>query len=235
MTSIVAVQEFQGEARADSRHLAARMENKHKSLMSLIDDYAEDFSRLGHLRFEMETVKNSVGAANKSRHALLNEDQCYFLLTLVRNSDATVPMKRELVQAFGEYRRRVALAPAPILPTDPLELLELSLRGMKQTREEVRVLQATTAALEVRLDNTPIAMHPEMEATIYALCQELARVIPGGYSAAYRAFKSKFGEAGLPLAKYTSLPARRFPEGCGYLRGLIAQHSQDGRLIEARA
>lgn len=234
MGDIVAVQEFQGEARADSRRLAARMENKHKNVMSLLDDYVDDFTALGILALETEVIK---GRGQPAKYALLNEDQCYFLLTLVRNSEATVPMKRELVQAFGEYRRRAALAPAPapVLPTDPIELLELSLQGIRQTRQDVHQLQAATARLEERLDDTPILMFPEMEATIYALCQELARVMPGGYSAAYRAFKSHFGEAGLPLAKYTSLPARRYGEGCGYLRGLIAQHSRGKRLIEAGA
>lgn len=230
MSEIVAVQEFQGEARADSRQLAERMGNKHRNVLSLIDDYLEDFEALGHLPFQTATVRNSVGAANQAHYRLLNEDQCYFLLTLVRNSETTVPMKRELVRAFAEYRRRDAQAAPLALPTDPIELLELSLQGIRQTRADVAEVSRRTHALEERLDRTPILMFPEQEATIHALCQELGKVMPGGYQAAYRAFKGHFGEAGVPLAKYTSLPTCRFEEACGYLRGLIAQHSK-GRLL----
>lgn len=118
----------------------------------------------------------------------------------------------------------------PVLPTDPIELLELSLQGIRQTRQEVQSLRVTTAAIEARLDNTPISMFPEQEAVIYSLCQELGSVIPGGWRAAYRAFKAEFGHAGVPMAKYTSLPTSRFEEACGWLRGLIAEHSR-GRLL----
>lgn len=106
----------------------------------------------------------------------------------------------------------------PVLPTDPIELLELSLRGIQQTRQDVRVLTA-------RLDNTPISMHPEQEARIYNLCQELGRVMPGGYRAAYRVFKAHFGQPGTPLAKYTSLPTCRFDEAVHFLTHQTASYT----------
>jgi len=225
----VAVQNHGGEARADSRQLAARMGNKHHGILSLIEDYEEDFRTFGALSVELEVRagQQKSGGGLPSRYVMLNEEQCYFLLTLVRNSDTTVPMKRELVLAFSRYRQQLA---APVLPTDPIELLELSLQGIRQTRQEVQALRVTTAAIEARLDNTPISMFPEQEAVIYSLCQELGGVMPGGWRAAYRAFKSQFGHAGVPIAKYTSLPTSRFEEACGWLRGLIAEHSR-GRLL----
>lgn len=36
---------------------------------------------------------------------MLNEDQCYFLLSLSRNTDKVVKLKVSLVLAFGEARR----------------------------------------------------------------------------------------------------------------------------------
>lgn len=115
MTEIVAVQDHAGEARADTRQLAARMQNKHRNVLGLIDDYADEFEAFGPLAFETEVRagQQKSGGGMPSRYAMLNEEQCYFLLTLVRNSEATVPMKRELVRAFSEYRR-AALAPAPV-------------------------------------------------------------------------------------------------------------------------
>lgn len=114
MSEIVAVQDHGGEARADTRQLAIRMQNKHRNVLGLIDDYAEEFKAFGPLAFETEVRagQQKSGGGMPSRFAMLNEEQCYFLLTLVRNSDATVPMKRELVRAFSEFRR-AAFAPAP--------------------------------------------------------------------------------------------------------------------------
>lgn len=213
------------EARADSRDLAVRLDNRHKNVLSLIADYSEDFHALGSLALETEVIQ---GRGQPAKFVMLNEDQCYLLLTLVRNSEATVPMKRELVQAFSAFRRQAA----PLaLPSDPIELLELSLAGIRQNRAELAQVGQRTTALEDRLDRTPILMFPEQEAVIYTLCQELGRVMPGGYRAAYRAFKAHFGAAGVPLAKYTSLPTCRYDEARGYLRGLIAQHTGGERLL----
>ncbi len=235
MSQIVPVQSVQGEARADSRDLAERLGNKHKNVLSLIDDYADEFAPFGAVAFETEVrpaQQKSGGGGIPARYALLNEDQCYFLLTLVRNNDTTVTMKRELVQAFGAFRRQVA-APAA-LPTDPIELLSLSLQGLQLHKAQIAELQVATAQLHTRLNDTPIAHHPTEEAMIHALCQELGKIMPGSFPAAYRAFKAHFGVAGVPLAKYSSLPVHRYEEACGYLRGLIAQHSR-GRLLDREA
>lgn len=124
----------------------------------------------------------------------------------------------------AEVRAALPAPIAPALPTDPIELLELSLRGIQQTRQDVRVLTA-------RLDNTPISMHPEQEARIYSLCQELGRVMPGGYRAAYRVFKAQFGQPGAPLAKYTSLPIGRFDEAVHFLTHQTASY-RTGDLFE---
>ncbi|MVN88336.1 hypothetical protein GO986_16445 [Deinococcus sp. HMF7620] len=144
-------------------------------------------------------------------------------------------IRRYFIDAERALREGTPTPTLPVLtlPTDPIELLELSLQGIRQNQQAVRALQDATAALETRLDNTPILMFPEQEGTIKALCQELGKVMPGSYPAAYRAFKAHFGQAGVPMAKYSSLPTRRFDEACGYLRGLIAEHSR-GRLLGGR-
>lgn len=102
---IVAAPDNQGEMRLDSRALADRMGNAHASVMKLLGQHTGTFRQFGQFGFEIETVKNSAGAANQTKYALLNEDQCYFLLTLVRNSDTTVPMKAAVVAAFAKARQ----------------------------------------------------------------------------------------------------------------------------------
>lgn len=194
------------EARADSRDIAQALGNQHENVMSLLSDYREDFEALGILRFE---TGKSQGRGRPVQFALLGEDHCYFLLTLVRNSEQVVPLKRGLVQAFRAARERLDSAP-PALPSDPLELLALSLAGLQQHRAQL-------AAIEVRLDTAPIRANSQMRARIYAACQAFARVHPRGYSGAYRAFKEAFGFAGAPLAAYDDLPHNRFDEAVTWL------------------
>lgn len=110
--------------------------------------------------------------------------------------------------------------PAPPPPPEPLSQARQSLLAAQAIVD----LEDRTLAIERRLDNTPIAQFPDQEAVIHELCQELGQVMPGGWRAAYNAFKNRFGFSGVPLAKYSSLPAHRYEEACTYLRGLIAEH-----------
>ncbi|MDV6376456.1 Rha family transcriptional regulator [Deinococcus arenicola] len=99
---IVAVPNTQGEIRLDSRALAERMGNEHASVMKLIQENRTHFEGFGILGFEIEEIK---GRGQPAKFAQLNEDQCYFLLTLVRNSETTVPMKAAVVAAFAKARQ----------------------------------------------------------------------------------------------------------------------------------
>lgn len=100
---IVAAPDTKGELRMDSRALAERMDNAHKSVMELISRNASHFEAFGGVPFETET-RETRGGKQQVKFALLNEDQCYFLLTLVRNNDKTVPMKAAVVAAFARAR-----------------------------------------------------------------------------------------------------------------------------------
>ena len=94
-----------GEYRVDSRVMAKRLRNQHKNVMELIDRYASRFKRFGLLPFQTEAVKKAgARGAKHHRFTLLNEDQCYFLLTLARNSDHVVDLKANLVQSFKKAR-----------------------------------------------------------------------------------------------------------------------------------
>ena len=198
------------EARADSRQIAEVLGNAHKNVISLLDDYNVEFSSLGVLAFETEKPPTASLGGRPQKYALLNEDQCYFLLTLVRNSDQVVKLKVALVQAFRRAREQTPPVTAPALPTDPVELLALSLQGLQQHRAQIH-------ALTERLDTAPIRVNSEARARVYAGCQQFAHVHPRRYSGAYRAFKEAFGFAGAPLAAYDDLPQNRLEEALGWL------------------
>ena len=65
---------------------------------------------LGPLPFQTERGKDlpQGGFAKPTRYALLNEDQCYFLLTLMRNNPLVVSKKLLLVKAFRDARAAIA-------------------------------------------------------------------------------------------------------------------------------
>lgn len=105
-----------GEARVDSRVLARQLGTKHQNTFELIKRYAVKLKRFGHLLFQTENGARPQGGGKAERFALLNEDQCYFLLTLTRNSERVVDLKSDLIMAFREARDRTSVTDAQYLP-----------------------------------------------------------------------------------------------------------------------
>lgn len=100
----VSLIDVENEPRVDSRMLAEKLKNQHKSVMELLDRHANQFARFGVLTFETEKPSTPSGG-RPERFALLNEDQSYFLLSLSRNTDHVVELKANLVAAFSEARK----------------------------------------------------------------------------------------------------------------------------------
>ena len=92
---------------ADSRDLAVVMEVEHRHLFRLIRDHSDSFEEFGVLRFENAKPSSPLGG-RPEQFAILNENQCYLLLTFVRNSKATVPLKTKLIAAFSRAREELA-------------------------------------------------------------------------------------------------------------------------------
>lgn len=96
---------LQSEFRVDSRLLAPELNHRHRTILESLDKYSSQFESLGQLPFETECGYNN----SQVRFALLNEDQCYFLLTLMRNNNHIVSAKLKLVKAFRDARAQLAL------------------------------------------------------------------------------------------------------------------------------
>ena len=78
--------------------------HRHRTILESLDEYKSQFDALGQLTFESEAgYQNAI-----VRYALLNEDQCYFLLTLMRNNNHIVKAKLNLVKAFRDARKQLA-------------------------------------------------------------------------------------------------------------------------------
>ncbi|MBZ9781600.1 Rha family transcriptional regulator [Pseudomonas sp. REP124] len=100
----IALTQSNGETRADSRTLADQLGVKPKNTLSLIERYLCKFERLGVVPFQTEKPRAGTAGGRPERFALLNEDQCYFLLSLSRNTDRVVELKSSLIMAFREAR-----------------------------------------------------------------------------------------------------------------------------------
>jgi phage regulator Rha-like protein len=93
------------EFRIDSRLLAPELNHRHRTILESLDKYKTQFESLGAFPFQTEL---SLNGGVPIRYFLLNEDQCYFLLTLLRNNDFVVSKKVKLVKAFRDARKQLA-------------------------------------------------------------------------------------------------------------------------------
>ena len=104
MSRIIHLANIDQEPRADSTQIAERLGINHRATIQLVRRYLPKFMELGRVPFEMRPFATRGGQQTREV-AMLNEDQCYFLLSLSRNTDQVVKLKVSLVQAFGEARR----------------------------------------------------------------------------------------------------------------------------------
>ncbi|MEH6469722.1 MAG: Rha family transcriptional regulator [Halopseudomonas sp.] len=96
------------ESLVDSRIIAVHLGNHSRHTMKLIRSYELQLNTLGVVRFQIaKPIKGSKGGRPET-YALLNENQCYFLLTLCANSEPAVALKLKLVTAFKEMRESLA-------------------------------------------------------------------------------------------------------------------------------
>ena len=91
------------EPRIDSRLLAQSFGREHRAQIALIDKHLHRFKSFGKVLFQKAPSGGSA-TGQRERYALLNESQCYLLLTFTRNTDLIADLKVNLVRAFEEAR-----------------------------------------------------------------------------------------------------------------------------------
>ena len=104
INNAITLLEKKNEARVDSLSIANSLGIQHKNVLALIDDNKLKFQEVDQLAFETRVV-SKMRAGQKTRIALLTEDQSYFLLTLTRNTERTSSLKMELVKSFSRFRK----------------------------------------------------------------------------------------------------------------------------------
>ena len=106
--NIALIQVIRKELRTDSRLLASVLGHRHRTILESIDKYETQLKELGEIPFQTElgSVREQ-GGRSITRYALLNEDQSYFILTLMRNNEQVAKAKLSLVKAFRDARERL--------------------------------------------------------------------------------------------------------------------------------
>lgn len=128
--SPLVVSPIDGEPRIDSRLIAEQLDVEHKNTRELILKYQDDFEEFGKVLFETEAS----GKTNQpQKFALLNEDQSYLLLTYTQNTTQARELKKRLVQAFADARRR-SRESSPIARLDALDALKIAKEGARVAR-----------------------------------------------------------------------------------------------------
>ena len=90
----------------DSRLMASRLDVRHRDMMrDILDKYAADFYDFGSFA---RNVAKPEGGGRPQAYYLLNENQCYLLLTYIKNTPKARNLKKNLVQAFSDVRQELA-------------------------------------------------------------------------------------------------------------------------------
>lgn len=133
----------------DSRLIANELDIQHESFIKTVKKYLTEIEEFGHLRLEVGTVTNSVGARNTTVFCYLNEDQATYLMTLSKNTDKVRECKRGLVKAFKQAKEVIQT----VIPqqNDKIKELEMQLelaRTQERLSNSQHKLLATVHLLE---------------------------------------------------------------------------------------
>jgi phage regulator Rha-like protein len=112
------------EVRLDTRLLARHLGNQHKGVIELLSRHSVDFLELGKVPFQTEALRSG----QREKFAMLNEDQCFLMLTFSRNTDTVRALKVKLIKAFGQARMARDIRRTEYLP------------GYHQLHDQIHVL-----------------------------------------------------------------------------------------------
>jgi hypothetical protein len=202
------------EARISSQIIAERLGIQHENAISLVRDYQQDFEALGILRFETGEIR---GRGQPTKHAMLNEDQAYLLLTFSRNTERARALKVELVRAFRLARENRPVSSDPVLA---------SLEVIGELRRRQLTLEDQVAAVQAELEMTTI--NTVEVSQIYTVAQAIARANGGRYRMVWSEFKKRYN-----LAGYRDLPRAKFRDALEWLNAWYERTRRGDFGIEA--
>jgi phage regulator Rha-like protein len=112
----IAVVLTRNEPRISHHNVAHALGVTPRSMMQLISDHQSTIEQLGVLSFQNAKPIKGTNGGRPERLVYLNEDQCYMLLTLTRNTAQAIQAKLTMVKAFKTAREQLAQRQTQYLP-----------------------------------------------------------------------------------------------------------------------
>lgn len=112
---VVPLHNHDGVLLVDSRLVAERCNVKHPNILELLRKYQGVIEEaFGTVTFETRPSNAVGGGGSLPIHALLNEEQATFLITLTRNTPQVVAFKCALVKAYRDAKARLQQGANPV-------------------------------------------------------------------------------------------------------------------------
>jgi phage regulator Rha-like protein len=86
--------------------IAENSKVSHHAIQQMISKYQKDLEEFGRVAFEMRALQTK-GGTQETKIYHLNEQQAYFLFTLLRNTKPVLSFKKNLVKAFFTMKREL--------------------------------------------------------------------------------------------------------------------------------
>lgn len=171
----LAVIEVDGIFVVDSRLIAERLDIDHKSFIKTVRKYQTKVEqRFGQIRFEIDTVTNSVKAVNEVKFALLTEDQATTIMTFSKNTETVIECKLDLVESFAKAKEVIKQFAIPKTKAEALRLAADLEEQNEKLLLENQALQVEVQTLEPKAERYDLVMDSEGWLTGEQISKQLA-------------------------------------------------------------
>ena len=157
MDDLIKIEKIDGELRVDSRLISKELGVEPRATIQIINRYKDQLETYGKVPFEMLPSMNS-GSSQKEITCLLNEQQSTFLVTLSKNSEQAVALKKCLNDSYHYYKNK-SLPALPQTFADALrkyadeveknQLLETKIQTDKPLVEFAKNIESSPESIEV--------------------------------------------------------------------------------------
>jgi phage regulator Rha-like protein len=128
--------------------IAQGTNSEHRAVLQLVRTHQARFEEFGLVAFEMRPRPAGQHGGGDVTYAVLNEYQASLLLTFMRNNEAVVEFKVQLIQAFRRMREELQQRDTPDEPSDARELALQTQLLARRADALASALIATQDALE---------------------------------------------------------------------------------------
>lgn len=156
------------DIRVSHRNLAEFLDLRQGDVRDLIERHIGEFEQISPCPFETEMAELGLGTRREVKVYYLDSDQANFLVTLTKPTEASVPLKLNVVLAFREAKKALASS-TPSIPRTFAEALRLAaekeeareraeIARIEAERKELLATEARDAAVDKLQRATPALM-----------------------------------------------------------------------------